>query len=232
MKLGLLICDHVPADYAAWAGSYPDMFRAWLPGLETEVFHVVDDEFPASPEVCDAWLVNGSRHSVYDDIAWIKRLQQFVRDIHQSGKPYLGVCFGHQMLAEALGGKVAKSDKGWCVGTHRFAISKPKPWMHPAQDHLSLLMMCQDQVQVLPPDSEVLASADDCPVGMFVVSGRMLGVQAHPEFTARYDQTLMEARVARIGDKKVQQGIASLSTPANGELFRSWTMQFFAQAGH
>lgn len=226
MRLGLLICDHVSDSFSEWAGSYPEMFSRWLPVEETEVFYVVDGQFPQDPSICDAWLINGSRHSVYEDIPWINRLKRFVRSIYVSGRPCLGVCFGHQMIAEALGGKVAKSSLGWCVGVHSFEIVQQDYWMSPFEDSINLLMMCQDQVQVLPPDSVVLASAEDCPVGMFRVGQNMLGIQAHPEFSPRYDLALMESRVDKIGAEVVQDGIDSLELPVHAKLFAEWVKQF------
>lgn len=226
MRLGLLICDHVSDSYREWAGSYPEMFTHWLPDLETEVFYVVDGQFPENATVCDAWLINGSRHSVYEDIPWINQLKRFVRSIYVSGRPCLGVCFGHQMIAEALGGKVAKSSLGWCVGVHSFEVHQQDHWMTPFQDPINLLMMCQDQVQILPPDSVVLASADNCPVGMFRVGANMLGIQAHPEFSPRYDRALMEARVDRIGAEVVEEGIESLELPVDAVLVAAWVKQF------
>lgn len=225
MKLGLLICDHVPAAHLSWAGSYPDMIHAWLPSVETEIFHVVDDDFPPSAMHCDAWLVNGSRFSVYEEIPWIRRLQAFVREIQRVQRPYVGLCFGHQLLAESLGGKVAPSPQGWCVGVHRFTIHQQHAWMNPFPDEVQLLMMCQDQVQQLPPGAELLATSSDCPVGMFLVDGRMLGIQAHPEFTPSYDRALMESRVERIGAEKVQRGLDSLQTPLDANLIGEWVKQ-------
>lgn len=226
MRLGLLICDHVSDAYLPWAGSYPKMFANWLADCTQEVFYVVDGQFPSSPEVCDAWLINGSRHSVYEEVPWILELKEFVKAIYASGRPCLGVCFGHQMIAEALGGRVAKSSHGWCVGVHSFSVESNQAWMIPPRASFNLLMMCQDQVQALPPDAEVLASAEACPVGMFRVGENMLGIQAHPEFSPRYDRALMESRVDRMGQEVVKAGIASLNEPIDATLFAEWVKKF------
>lgn len=230
MKLGLLICDHVADSLQGEHGTYPEMFRAWLDDLEMEVFYVVDGQFPASPESCDAWLINGSRHSVYEDLSWIKSLAAFVREIYAAKKPCVGVCFGHQMIAHALGGNVAKSDAGWCVGIHRFQMTQHPEWVQPVQETLKLLMMCQDQVLQLPPDGKVIASAPSCSVGILQVGETMLGIQAHPEFSTAYDRVLMEARVDRMGEEVVRKGIASLTQGTDSAVIGTWVKRFLATA--
>lgn len=226
MKVGLLICDHVLPEFRPIGGDYPDMFSSWFPGVEWALYDVASGHFPEDPRDCEAWLCTGSRYSVYDEADWIGRLKTLVRDIRDAGVPYVGVCFGHQMLGEALGGRVQKGACGWCVGVHAFDMLRREEWMEPFRESIHLLMMCQDQVLELPPDSTVLAASEDCPVAMFRVGDTMLGVQAHPEFTLEYDRALMEARVARIGVEKVEHGIASLERTPDGELFATWVRRF------
>ncbi len=225
MKTALLICDHVNDDLRHIQGEYPDMFTSLFPEIKFDVFAVCDGHFPEHAAEYDAYIVNGSRLSVYDDIDWIKQLKAFVREIQLAGKKYVGVCFGHQILAEALGGKVAKSSNGWCVGVHRLKVTQEENWMAPFQEKMNLLMMCQDQVQQLPPNATVLASMEKCPVGMFQVDN-MLGIQAHPEFSKEYDEALMLLRKERIGEDVVDAGIQSLEQPIDFELFRKWVLNF------
>lgn len=226
MKIALLICDHVNEDLQHIQGTYPDMFFDLLPDLEFTVFHVCDGHFPKSANDFDAYVVNGSRRSVYEEVDWIIELKSFVRDIYKYRKKYVGVCFGHQLLAEALGGKVAKSNRGWCVGVHQFDILKQEDWMLPYQPTIQLLMMCQDQVQILPEKSVVLASTKKCPIGMFQVGKNMLGIQAHPEFSKGYDQALMELRVERMGLPVVTKGIASLDKKIDKTIAAGWIVRF------
>ncbi|MCF2498764.1 glutamine amidotransferase-related protein [Dyadobacter chenhuakuii] len=230
VKVGLLECDHVREELRHIAGDYQDMFPALFsnvaPEWEFHFYDVCNGHFPVSVEECDIYICTGSKSSVYDQEDWITRLKNFVVDIYQSQKIFIGVCFGHQMLGEALGGKVEKSPVGWCVGVHRFQLTARESWMQPFTDAFNLLMMCQDQVVQLPPDATLLAQTPDCPHAMFRVGERMLGIQAHPEFSKKYDQALMELRVERIGVKKVELGIASLELPTQEIMFAHWIKNF------
>lgn len=230
LKVGLLECDHVRDELRHIAGDYREMFPALFSQVAMEwdfVFYdVCNGHFPASPEECDLYICTGSKSSVYDEDDWIQQLKAFVVDIYNSGKSFIGVCFGHQILGEALGGKVEKSAVGWCVGVHRFQLVTRENWMQPFADAFNLLMMCQDQVIQLPPDATLLAETSDCPHAMFRVGDRMLGIQAHPEFPKAYDQALMELRVERIGENKVELGIASLELPTQEIMFAHWIKNF------
>lgn len=230
MKIGLLQCDHVLESYRQFGGDYDQMFAELLPGFEWVHYDVINGHFPASVHECDAYLCTGSRFSVYDQETWIVQLQALVREIREQHLWYVGVCFGHQLLAEALGGKVEKAAVGWCIGVHSFQVLQREEWMQPFQERFQLLMSCQDQVQVLPPESQVLAAAPDCPLGMFRVGERMLGMQAHPEFNAAYARALMEGRRERIGAEKVTAGLHSLQIAPDKAIMAAWMARFFRRA--
>ncbi|WP_221390403.1 glutamine amidotransferase-related protein [Dyadobacter sp. NIV53] len=233
MKIGLLECDHVRDELRNIAGDYRQMFPALFlqvaPDWEFVFYDVCNGYFPESVEECEVYICTGSKNSVYDDEKWIERLNDFVRTIYQSGQGYIGVCFGHQILGEALGGKVQKSPNGWCVGVHSFELLKTEEWMKPPQPDFNLLMMCQDQVLKLPPDSTLLAQASNCPHAMFRVGNNMLGIQAHPEFSKNYDKALMELRIDRIGTEKVDSGITSLVLQTHELIIAEWIRKFVGQ---
>lgn len=225
-RIGLLEVDHVDERHRAIAGDALDMFTALLtphaPGIELVPYDVIGGELPDSPDACEGWVVPGSRHSVYDDHGWIAKLSAFVRDVRDAGAPFAGICFGHQLLAHALGGRVARAASGWGVGNHMISVDRPEPWMAPPAGTLSLHFMHQDQVEALPPGGEVLGGADHCPVALLRVGGSMVGIQAHPEFPAAYVDALLVDRVARIGDDEVARARAGLACPTDEVTVGRW----------
>src|SRR3954470_15189021 len=233
MNIGLLACDDVPERFRHIAGGYQDMFDALLrphiPGFTFTRFDVVKGEIPASPDACDVYLCTGSRYSVYDERDWIEALKAFVRDVHDAGKTFVGVCFGHQVLAQALGGRVSKADQGWGVGVLDMEILAPEAWMRPPQRHCRLQYMHGDQVLDMPSDSTLLAAAPHCPVAMFKVGETMLGIEGHPEFPAAYEEALLRARRERIGAQIVDAALESLATPTDHELAGRWIANFIEQ---
>ncbi|MEZ4688570.1 MAG: amidotransferase [Bacteroidia bacterium] len=179
MKAGLFICDHVAESLQDRFGDYPDMFARLFPELEWKHYEVTQGQFPQDLNECEVYFATGSRRSVYEQEDWIDELKATIRRLATTNKHFVGFCFGHQLLGEALGGRVQKSPMGWCVGVHRFDILEKARWMRPFQQQINILMMCQDQVIELPPNSVVLASGERCPVGIMQIGERMLGIQAH-----------------------------------------------------
>lgn len=226
MKVGLLVCDQVRAEYRAEFGSYPEMFQALFPEYEFEIYRVHKGEFPSDIMDCEVYMATGSSHSVYEDLEWIHQTKAFIRDLYAANHYFVGFCFGHQLMAAALGGKVEKAKVGWCVGVHEFDLYHLKHWMRPAKTQVNFLMMCQDQVLELPPNTIRLAGSETCPNAMLQIGKRMISVQGHPEFSIAYNRILMESRVARIGAEKVANGIASLEKRIDIDLFRAWVTDF------
>ena len=226
MKTGLFLCDHVNESLRAEYGDYNNMFALLFPELDFVCYDVCNGEFPEDLGECDVYMATGSRHSVYENLDWIERLKKVVRDIFRKDKYFVGFCFGHQLLAEALGGQVRKSEKGWCIGIHEFKIKSKENWMRPAQDPINLLMMCQDQVVDLPKGGKTVAGNEMCQNGIIQVGQKFLGIQAHPEFTKAYDQLLMENRIDRMGEELVQEGLKSLEKPVHRKVIHDWVINF------
>lgn len=225
MKTCLLVCDHVLPAFEPINGTYPEMFQRLFPELDLVPYFVCDGFFPEIDDY-DAFICTGSKYSVYDDEGWVIELLRFIRNIAHSDKKFVGVCFGHQAIAHALGGETSQSEIGWNIGVHAFEILQYQRWMLPELPRFNILMLCQDQVQSLPPKAEVLAQSENCPIGMYSIEQQFLGIQGHPEFSKTYNQALYTSRIEKIGQQKVLEADESLKTTVDQSLFETWIMQF------
>jgi GMP synthase-like glutamine amidotransferase len=230
MRIGLLGCDDVPQRFRHIAGGYHDMFGTLLaphvPDLALEWIDVYQSAEMPAPEAFDAYVCTGSRYSVYEDREWIRNLKRFVHDVKLSGVPFVGVCFGHQMLAEALGGRVERAPYGWGIGVHDMEVVAPEEWMTPQRSRCRLQYMHADQVQRMPPDSTLLAAAPHCRVAMFRVGTSMLGIEGHPEFPGAYEEALLLDRRERIGVERVDAALATLRERTDENLVGAWIGNF------
>jgi GMP synthase-like glutamine amidotransferase len=188
MKIGILQTGHAVDALLPVHGDYDAFFRRLLDGhgFDFATYRVVDGDFPGSIRDADGWLITGSRHGAYDDLPWIAPLEDFIRDAYAADVPMAGICFGHQIMAQALGGKVEKHGDGWIVGRtpYRFADGR----------ELQLNAWHQDQVVTVPPDATVTARSPGCTNAAFTYRGRAWSVQPHPEFDAAFLADLIEAR--------------------------------------
>lgn len=218
-RVGLLECDHVDDRFRDIAGDYADMFAALLPHVDLVGYDAVNGVLPKEPEECDGWLLTGSRFSAYDDEPWIAALSAFVRGCDGATVPTAGICFGHQLLAQALGGRVERAASGWGVGAHVISTADDDRWR--------LLFMHQDQVVALPPAATVAGRTDHCPIAMFRIGASSFGIQAHPEFTREYELALIDARVGRLGVDAAASARASLDGPTDEPAVAAALTNFF-----
>ena len=230
MKIGILQADSVPPEFAGEFGEYPDMFIALLskeaPETEFAVYDVVRGEYPAALDEADAYLITGSKAGVYEDAPWIRQLREFVVRLHEARKKLVGICFGHQMVAHALGGRAEKSDRGWGVGAHPARFAERPPWFDEGPLEFHLLVSHQDQVTEPAAGAKVLAGSDFCPAAVCMLGAHILTFQAHPEFLPGYSECLMNLRREHIGEPRYREGIASLSTPLDQPRAARWILNF------
>lgn len=200
MKIGILETGELPEVLAQKYGDYPNMFvkllRSADSSLRFEVYSVVNEQYPTSVDECDAWLVTGSRHGVYDPLPWIEPLKEFLKNAYDASVPIIGICFGHQILAEALGGKVEKSSRGWGLGVHRYEIYEKANWFEGLNGSVQLNVVHQDQIVDLPEQARVLAGSDFCPFGILEYPDRAISMQPHPEIETDYEKDLIDFRRA------------------------------------
>ncbi len=176
MKIGILQCGHVMDEVKPRFGDLTDLFQRLLAGngFEFVTFDVVDMVFPAL-EDADGWLLTGSRYGVYEDHDFIPPLEQLIRDLRAKAAPIVGICFGHQLIAQALGGTVTQSDKGWAIGPHTYG--------GPGGD-ITINAWHQDQVLTPPQGAQTILASDFCPFAGLAYGDDILTYQAHPEFPA------------------------------------------------
>jgi GMP synthase-like glutamine amidotransferase len=187
MKIGILQTGYAPDALRPAHGDYPDLFQRLLAGhgFTFQVWRVVDMEFPSGPADADGWLITGSRHGAYEDHAFIPPLEDLIRAISAADVPLVGVCFGHQIIAQALGGKVEKYRGGWSVGRTEY------DW---GGAPVALNAWHQDQVVERPPGATVCASNEFCENAALVYGQRIFTVQAHPEFDNPFVGDMIEKR--------------------------------------
>jgi GMP synthase-like glutamine amidotransferase len=224
MRAGLLVVGHVDEKSRHIAGDYPELFDALLGpvGIEVVPYAAEHGQLPASLDECDGWIMGPSRLSVYDDEPWIADVEDLIRDAIARERPFVGICFGHQLLAQALGGRVERAPAGWGVGVHSYDVVEHLPAMSPPLDRFALIASHQDQVVAVPDDARVIATSDFCPVAGLAVGDRVWTIQPHPEFVPSLADHLLAGRVELIGAERVAKARASLQQPIDRATIAEW----------
>jgi GMP synthase (glutamine-hydrolysing) len=224
MKIGILQTGLSPDELREDLGDYNDMFQILLAdqGFEFQTWRVLEMEFPNSTDDADGWLITGSRHGAYEDHSWIPLLEDFIRDSVTVKKPLVGVCFGHQIIAQALGGKVEKYKDGWAVGRQVYDFGGVE---------IPLNAWHQDQVTEVPPGATVLASNDFCANAALVYGDRALTYQPHPEFGPDFIEGLALTRGKGIvPQEQLDAAIEKLELPISSDTIADQIADFFRAA--
>ena len=226
MHIGILQAGHLPEDMAKVTGDYDTLFRRLLGGhgLDLAVWNVVNMEFPSSVDDADGWLITGSKHGAYDDLPFIPKLEDFVRQARAEQVPLVGICFGHQIIAQALGGRVEKFSGGWSVGPQTV------DW---GGTPMTLNSWHQDQVIEPPDGAEVLATSDFCRYGALLYDDWAFTVQTHPEFTATEVDFLLRTRAPGLVPEPLRaEAAANLDAPLDNARLADRIANFFKDARH
>lgn len=231
MKIGILQCGHLEKSLKEKHGDFDFMFANLLSGygFEFENYVVVDNQFPDSVDECEGWLVTGSVHGAYDALEWIAPLEQFIRDCYAKNIPVIGICFGHQVMAQAFGGKVEKYSGGWGIGHTQYSITHDEP---SGDDNYADLLAChQDQVVEVPVEARVIASTEFCANAGFAYKGSAMSFQPHPEFTPEFMRDLVRYKITQGLDPQVgEAAIGRVEDQNDSKKIANQIAQFYLAA--
>lgn len=225
MRIGILQCGHFPTAEGFPEQTYGELYENFLAGrgLTFKTWSVVDMEFPDSIDAADGWLISGSKHGAYEDLPFIAPLEDFLRKAYAAGRPIVGICFGHQILAQALGGTVAKYSGGWALGRQTYDLEGRT---------IALNAWHQDQVTKPPAEATTISSNAFCAHAGFSYKGRAFSVQAHPEFESDHVALLLKVRRAALSPEQVETTQANLGKPLSNSDLAERITAFFKEPAH
>jgi len=230
VDIAILETGRPPGDLATHHGGYDAMVRRLLgDGHAYRSFAVYDGKLPATPTDFSAYVITGSSAGVHDDLPWIAPLATFLQNAR--GVAHLvGICFGHQIMAQAFGGAVAKAERGWGIGLHEYEVLSREPWMDDAAS-IAVPASHQDQVTALPPGARVIASSGFTPFAALAYDDYpAISFQCHPEFDPAFAIDLINGREAEIGGPTRRQALDSLGRPNDTARLGRWINDFLAPA--
>ena len=223
MLIGILQTGHTPDEMRPAVQNYAQLFERFLggQGFTFRTWNVVDMDFPEDIHAADGWLITGSKHGVYEDHAFIPPLEQFIREATEADVPLVGICFGHQIIAQALGGTVEKFQGGWAVGNQTY------DWQG---ETLALNAWHQDQVVVAPAGAVRLATNAFCENAALVYGRKAFSVQPHPEFDSDFIDGLATHRAPGVvPDAQIAEAKAALGKSNDNARLALMVGRFFKE---
>ena len=227
MHLCVLEVGPMPEPARPTFKSYPVMIEQWLsPSLPEADFasvSLINGEALPAPDAFDGYIITGSRYSVNDDLPWIDPLKTFIRTLRDREIPIFGICFGHQIMAQAFGAQVTKSHTGWALGAQPYDYTDGSN-----HDDEPAFVFHQDQVDTMPEGATLIGSSHQCPIGVLTYDHPALSVQYHPEFVTAYVDMLIdlkkESMPADLSDK-ARKSLADY--PVDNRATADWAAAFF-----
>ena len=232
LTIGILLTDHVLDDLQPKHGDQDDFYFKIFGeadiNIKLKIYDVTLNNYPLDMHECDGYLITGSKLSVYDDVRWIRDLEQYIRVLNEQKKFLLGVCFGHQLIAKALGGEVCKAEIGWVTGLQSYTFHHNFPWLSDLNQDVKLIHSHQDQITKLPDQATLVASSKNVPIAMYYIDDHIMSIQGHPEFTNEYAYDVVCKRRDIIGEELFRRTEESLLNESSSYLeVTNWWIQFF-----
>lgn len=232
MTINILLCDTFPGLLPPYIPSYVSMFTKLFDAtdqqMEYRIYKAMEGHLPDDITVGSLYLITGCNLSAYDDVEWIKQLLRWIVRAHELRAKLVGICFGHQIIAQALGGKVEKSAKGWGVGVRESSIVGGDTVQKFFPDKkLRLLYNHHDQVVLLPAEAELMAQSPFCPVDSFRIGSHILTFQGHPEYIPEYEIHLIEHFADNESPQVKTEALASIHCLEHqGLTVASWILEW------
>lgn len=235
MRIAVLLTND---DTSAFAAHFPNdgqkvvqLLQPLRPEWTFEVVSVKDGVLPASAKAFDGYVITGSPASVNDDsLPWVGQLLAFIREVHAARQPLIGLCFGHQAVARALGGQVVRNAAGWGLGTAATHWAQPRAWMHQPLATITLMAAHNEQVTRMPEGAECLGGSDFCPIGSMQIGQHIWTTQYHPEMPLVFMQALLGYLADKLDADTIARAHTSLANAADVPLFGQWMVQFLEHA--
>ncbi|MEO0380113.1 MAG: type 1 glutamine amidotransferase [Pseudomonadota bacterium] len=229
LKLGILQVNHdrsveVGDAFPDDAHRFRDLFDAQDQRFSYRVYMTIGGEVPHDVGEQDAYLITGSPLSVLDDLAFLPDLYDFIRACDAAEKPLFGACFGHQAIAVALGGQVARQD--WNIGIDQVEVTKRLPWMTPAQSTINLYQFHHDAVTGVPEGTVPYARSGKCAIAGFSKGAHIFTTQAHPEFTDPFMRCVLDFTRPILSSAEIKATEATLDACNDGPVFAQWVTRF------
>ena len=196
-------------------GSYASQLQkaAGLADHETEIVAVFQGQSLREPDQYRAVLITGSPTMVTDLMDWSERTAAWLRRAADHGLPMFGVCYGHQLLSHALGGKVGCNPAGRVAGTmvvKKQAAAEQEVLLQQAPDGFVAHMLHTQVVLEPPAGAVVLASSPKDPHHMLRLAPKIFSAQFHPEFSPDF----VKAHLSYYSDVYRQHGIDTVQMAA------------------